>query len=110
MNVHALEHFGASQQPFGGDVSIILPMRSSAGTPGGAQNWAGSRPLSRFPIPLRRGALPGLSVLLFPMPLRAPVQRSRKFRRFGLTPCAGTRRPADGPVTTFYTYPERRRL
>ena len=31
MNVSAWKHFGAPQQPFGGDVSIILPMRSSAG-------------------------------------------------------------------------------
>jgi hypothetical protein len=29
------------QFPFGGDVSIILPMRSSAGTPGGQQSWTG---------------------------------------------------------------------
>ena len=87
---------GASQVPFGGDVSIILPMRSSAGTPGGAQNWAGSRPLSRFTVPLRREALPGLSVRLFPMPLRAPVQSARNFLGFGLTRCTGTRRNADG--------------
>ena len=79
---------GASQFPFGGDVSIILPMRSSAGTPWGAQNRAGSRPLSRFTVPLRREALPVFSVRLFPIPLRAPAQRSRTFRRFGLTPCA----------------------
>src|ERR1035438_9511057 len=52
-----------SQFPFGGDVSVILPMRSSAGTPGGAQNRAGSRPLSRFPVPLRPKALPEFSAV-----------------------------------------------
>jgi hypothetical protein len=52
-----------SQFPFGGDVSILLPMRSSAGTPGGAMEQ-GVGPLSRFPVPLHRGALPGLSVLV----------------------------------------------
>jgi len=63
----------APQFPFGGDVSIILPMRSSAGTLGGRQNWAGSRPLSRFTVPLRPKTLTGLSVRLFSMPLRAPA-------------------------------------
>jgi hypothetical protein len=71
-----------------GDVSIFLPMRSSAGTPGWLQNGAGSRPLSRFPVPLRPKALTELSVRLFPMPLRASVQNTRNFRRLGLTPCA----------------------
>ena len=80
----------APQFPFGGDVSVILPMRSSAGTLLGAQNWAGSRPLSRFTVPLRRGALPGLSVRLFPMPLRAPGQSARNLRRLGLTLCAAS--------------------
>ena len=78
------------QFPFGGDVSVILPMRSSAGTPWGAQNWVGVGPLSRFPVPLRPKALPGLSVRLFPMPLRASVQSARNFRRFGLTQCAAS--------------------
>jgi len=67
-------------------VSVILPMRSSAGTPGGAQNWAGSRPLKPVPCSIAPGSLTGI----FPMPLRAPVQRSRNFRRFGLTPCAAS--------------------
>src|ERR1019366_3292944 len=78
----------APQFPFGGDVSVILPMRSSAGTLGGRKTGQGVGPLSRFPVPLRREALPGLSVRLFPMLLRAPIQRSRNFRRLGLTLCA----------------------
>src|ERR1019366_7047983 len=80
----------APQFPFGGDVSVILPMRSSAGTPGGRKTGLGVGPLSRFPVPLRPKALPGFSVRLFPMPLRSPVQRSRNYRRFGLTPCAAS--------------------
>jgi len=71
-------------------VSVILPMRSSAGTPGGRKTGLGVGSLSRFPVPLRREALPGFFVRLFPMLLRAPVQRSRNFRRFGLTPCAAS--------------------
>jgi hypothetical protein len=65
-------------------------MRSSAGTPGGRKTGLGVGSLSRFPVPLRREALPGFFVRLFPMLLRAPVQRSRNFRRFGLTPCAAS--------------------
>jgi hypothetical protein len=54
----------------------------------GRKTGLGVGPLSRFPVLLRPEALTGLSVLLFPIPLRAPVQCSRNFRRFGLTPCA----------------------
>ena len=61
-------------------------MRSSAGTPGGAQNWAGSRPLKPVPCSIAPGSLTGI----FPMPLRAPVQRSRNFLGLGLTPCAAS--------------------
>src|ERR1035437_2290333 len=57
---------------------------------GGGKTGQGVGSLSRFPVPLRREALPGFSVRLFPMPLRAPVQRSRNFRRLGLTPCAAS--------------------
>ena len=57
---------GASQFPFGGDVSVILPMRSSVGTPGGRKTGQGVGSLSRFPVPLRPKALPGFSVLVVP--------------------------------------------
>jgi len=50
---------GASQFPFGGDVSVILPMRSSAGTLGGAQNWVGSRPLKPVHCSIAPGSLTG---------------------------------------------------
>ena len=49
-----------SQFPFGGDVSVILPMRSSAGTPGGAQNWAGSRLLKPVPCSIAPESLTGI--------------------------------------------------
>ena len=101
---------GASQFPFGGDVSVILPMRSSAGTPGGAQNWAGSRLLKPVHCSIAPGSLTGTFRPIVPNAAESTRPRSRNFRRFGLTPCAGTRRPANASVTTFYTYPERRRL
>jgi len=54
------KHFVLTQFPFGGDVSVILPMRSSAGTPGGAQNWAGSRPLKPVHCSIAPGSLTGI--------------------------------------------------
>jgi hypothetical protein len=50
----------APQFPFGGDVSVILPMRSSAGTPGGARNWAGSRLLKPVPCSIAPESLTGI--------------------------------------------------
>jgi hypothetical protein len=41
-------------------VSIILPMRSSAGTPGGAHNWVGSRPLKPVPCSIAPESLTGI--------------------------------------------------
>jgi len=45
-------------------VSVILPMRSSAGTLLEAKNWAGSRPLSRFTVPLRPEAFESAGPML----------------------------------------------
>ena len=55
-----------SQLPFGGDVSILLPMRSSAGTPGGAHNWVGSRPLKPVPCSIAPESLNGVFRLIVP--------------------------------------------
>ena len=80
----------APQFPFGGDVSVILPMRSSAGTPGGARNWAGSRLLKPVPCSIAPESLTGIFRLIVPMPLRSPTENTRNFLGFGLTPCAAS--------------------
>jgi hypothetical protein len=54
------------QFPFGGDVSILLPMRSSAGTLLGAQNLAGSRPLKPVHCSIAPESLTGIFRLIVP--------------------------------------------
>ena len=50
---------GVSQFPFGGDVSVILPMRSSAGTPGGAGKLGWESALKPVPCSIAPGSLTG---------------------------------------------------
>jgi len=63
-------------------------MRSSAGTPGGAGKLGWESALKPVPCSIAPGRLNRISVRLFPIPLRAPVQRARNFLGLGLTPCA----------------------
>jgi hypothetical protein len=73
---------GASQFPFGGDVSVILPMRSSAGTPGGRQNWAGSRLLKPVPCSIAPGSLTGVFRLIVPYAAESAHPKIAEFSAF----------------------------